>query len=161
MQVIYTKCKIEPHKKRASVFCRKHKRFLGANVPSGDSRRGLFYKAQKQSSSNERLNPTELRAIGAVAGERWLNLSSSELIKKGQKTVLKWMITKGLDIEYRGSRTQRPHRIRMHVVMQQEVYTKMVQVYKAQCSFALVRSSTSRGSSRCHKQGSRDRVLTL
>ena len=163
MLVIYTKCKTEPHKKSASVFFRKHKRFLGANSPSGDWRRGLFYKARKQSSSTERLNSTELRAIGAVAAESWLHLSSSWLITKGRKIILKWMITKGLDIdiEYRGSRTQRPHWIRMHVVMQQEVYTKMVRVYKAQCSSALVRSSTSRGSSHCHKQGSRDRVLAL
>ena len=37
----------------------------------------------------------------------------------------------------------------------------MVRVYKAQCSSALVRSSTSRGSPHCHKQGSRDRVLAV
>jgi hypothetical protein len=152
MLVIYIKCKIEPHKKCASVFFRKHKHFLGANSPSCDWRTGLFYKARKQSSSNERLNPTGLTAIGAIVGERWLHLSSSELITKGRKIALKWMIARGLDIEYRDSRTQGPHRIRMHVVMQQEVYTKMVRVYKAQCSSALVRSSTSRGSSHCHKK---------
>jgi hypothetical protein len=124
MPVIYTKCKTEPHKKRASVFLRKHKHSLGANSPSGDWRRGLFYKARKQSSSNERLNSTGLTAIGATAGERWLHLSLSELVTKRGKIVSKWIITKGLDIEYRGSRTQRQHRIPMHVVMQREVYTK-------------------------------------
>jgi hypothetical protein len=162
MLVTYTKCKIEPYNKRAS---RKHKRLLGANSPSGDWRRGLFYKARKQPSSNERLNSTELWATGAIAGESWLHLTSSELITKRRKIVLKWMNTKGLDIEYRGSRTQRSHRIRnvtgsLYKNLR-EVYTKMARVYKAQCSSALVRSSPSRGSSHCHKQGSRDRVMVL
>ena len=161
MLVKCTKCKTELYKKRANVFFRKHKRFLGANSPSGDWRTGLFDKARKQSSSNERLNMTELRAIGAIAGVRWLHFSSSELKTKGRKFVLIWMIKKGLDIEYWGSRTQRPYHIRMLVVKQQEVYTIMVRVYRAQCSSALVRSSSSRSSSHCHKQGSSDRVLVL
>jgi hypothetical protein len=139
MLVIYTKWKTEPHKKRASVFFRKHKHFLEANSPSGDWRTGLFYKTGKQSASNERLNSTGLTAIGVTAGKSWLHLSSSELVMKRGKIILKQMITKGLAIENRGSRTQRQHRIRMHVVMQQEVYTKMVRVYKAQCSSAFVR----------------------
>jgi len=89
MLVIYIKCKIEPHKKNASVFFGKHKCFLSANSPSGDRRRGLFYEARKQSPSNERLNATELTAIGATAEKWWLHHSSSELITKRRKNCIK------------------------------------------------------------------------